>query len=71
MTALAGEGWRILSVANTATKEHGVDVIASRDDQTVGVEVKGFPSRGYASAPGWHAGEVLAARQGRPGAPAC
>jgi hypothetical protein len=22
-------------------------------------------------APGWHAGEVLAARQGRPGAPAC
>ncbi len=48
VTALAGEGWRILSVANTATKEHGIDVIASRDRRTVGVEVKGFPSRNYA-----------------------
>ncbi len=43
MTALAVDGWRILSVANTATKEHGIDVIASRDGQTAGVEVKGYP----------------------------
>lgn len=56
VTALAGEGWRILSVANTATKEKGVDVIASRDGQTVGVEVKGFPGRGYADPA--RAGEV-------------
>jgi len=56
VTALAGERWRILSVANTATKEHGVDVIAARDGQTVGVEVKGFPSRGYADPA--RAGEV-------------
>lgn len=49
VTALAADGWRILSVANTATKEHGIDVIASRDGQTVGVEVKGFPSRAYAN----------------------
>src|SRR3546814_5149629 len=56
VTALAGAGWRILSVANTATKEHGIDVIGSRDGQTAGVEVKGFPSLGYAEpAP---AGEV-------------
>ena len=48
VTALATDGWRILSVANTATKEHGIDVIASRDAQTFGVEVKGFPSRAYA-----------------------
>lgn len=48
VTAIAADGWRILSVANTATKEHGVDVIASRDGQTAGVEVKGFPGRGYA-----------------------
>jgi Holliday junction resolvase-like predicted endonuclease len=48
VTALAAEGWRILSVANTATKEHGIDVIASKEGQTVGVEVKGFPSRTYA-----------------------
>jgi hypothetical protein len=26
VTALARKGWRILSVANTATKEHGIDV---------------------------------------------
>jgi hypothetical protein len=26
---LAAHGYRILSVANTATKEHGIDVIAS------------------------------------------
>ena len=56
VTALAADGWRILSVANTATKEHGIDVIASRDGQTVGVEVKGFPSRGYADPA--RAGEV-------------
>lgn len=48
VTALATDGWRILSVADTATRERGVDVIAARDGQTVGVEVKGFPSRGYA-----------------------
>jgi len=48
VTALAAEGWRIRSVANTATKEHGIDVIASHDGRTVGVEVKGFPSRNYA-----------------------
>ena len=56
VTALAGEGWRILSVANTATKEHGIDVIASRDGQTAGVEVKGYSSRGYADPA--RAGEV-------------
>ncbi|QBR91840.1 hypothetical protein [Nocardioides euryhalodurans] len=56
VTALAGDGWRILSVANTATKEHGIDVIASRDGQTAGVEVKGYPSRGYADPA--RAGEV-------------
>ena len=49
VTALAADGWRILSVANTATKEHGIDVIAARDGQTVGIEVKGFPSRAYAN----------------------
>lgn len=56
VTALAAQGWRILSVANTATKEHGIDVIAFRDGQTVGIEVKGFPSRGYADPS--RAGEV-------------
>lgn len=48
VTALAADGWRIISVANTATKEHGIDVEAVRDGEEVGVEVKGFPSRQYA-----------------------
>lgn len=56
VTALAAERWRILSVANTATKEHGVDVIASLEQQVVGIEVKGFPSRNYADPT--RAGEV-------------
>ena len=60
VTALAHEGWLILSVANTATKEHGIDVIASRDGQTVGVEVKGYPSREYADPA--RAGEVKRTR---------
>lgn len=48
VTALAARGYRVLSVANTATKEHGIDVVATRDGATVGVEVKGYPSRNYA-----------------------
>lgn len=48
VTALASDGWHIMSVANTATKERGVDVIAAREGKTMGVEVKGFPSRSYA-----------------------
>ncbi|QIG44474.1 hypothetical protein G5V58_18305 [Nocardioides anomalus] len=56
VTALAADGWRILSVANTTTKERGIDVIASGDGRTAGVEVKGFPSRNYADPA--RAGEV-------------
>ncbi|KAA1415350.1 hypothetical protein F0U44_21975 [Nocardioides humilatus] len=48
VTHLVGAGWRIFSVANTATKEHGIDVVAGLRDEVVGIEVKGFPSRGYA-----------------------
>lgn len=60
VTALAGEGWRILSVANTATRERGIDVVASREGQTVGIEVKGYPSREYADPA--RAGEVKRSR---------
>jgi Holliday junction resolvase-like predicted endonuclease len=48
VTALAAHGYRILSVANTATKERGIDIIASHAGTAVGVEVKGFPSKNYA-----------------------
>lgn len=45
---LAVTGWRILRTADTASREHGVDIIASRNDETLYVEVKGWPSRVYA-----------------------
>lgn len=44
---LAQSGWAIQSVANTSTKEHGVDIIASKDGRRILVEVKGYPSRYY------------------------
>jgi Holliday junction resolvase-like predicted endonuclease len=46
--ALEASGWRILSQADTATKERGIDVVAARGAQVAGIEVKGFPTRTYA-----------------------
>lgn len=48
---LAGEGWTIVRTANTATREHGLDVVAERDGHRLGVEVKGYPSRFYVAGP--------------------
>lgn len=42
------EGWEILSSADTATKAHGVDVVARKGDRQLGAEAKGWPSEGYA-----------------------
>lgn len=49
VTWLAGSGWGIVRVADTATKEHGIDVEAMSDHDRVGIEVKGYPSRTYAN----------------------
>ncbi|PUA78948.1 hypothetical protein C7S10_21695 [Nocardioides currus] len=48
---LARGGWTIVRTANTATREHGLDVVAERDGQRLGVEVKGYPSRFYVTGP--------------------
>ncbi len=48
VTHLATTGWQITSVADTATKERGIDIVARRAGDVIGVEVKGFPSRFYA-----------------------
>lgn len=45
---LADHGWTVTSAADTATKAHGVDVIAEKRDRRLGAEVKGWPSKGYA-----------------------
>ncbi|TCJ31053.1 DUF7669 domain-containing protein [Nocardioides jejuensis] len=48
---LRSTGWTIVRTANTATGEHGVDVVAERHGTTIGVEVKGYPSKTYARGP--------------------
>ncbi|MGD7731812.1 hypothetical protein ACQCX5_02485 [Propionibacteriaceae bacterium G57] len=49
VSALVASGYRIQSVANTATREHGIDIVATLDGMAIGIEVKGFPSKTYAN----------------------
>lgn len=44
---LAGSGWLIRSVADTASRQRGVDIIAERGGERMLVEVKGYPSEYY------------------------
>lgn len=68
--------WEVESLADTASKARGVDVLARRGERLLGAEVKGYPSTGYEdparahetkrSSPGgqartWFAKGVLAA----------
>ena len=49
VTHLAATGWRILSVADTLSRQRGIDVVAAHSEGAgVGVEVKGYPSRSHA-----------------------
>lgn len=45
---LAGSGWSIVRVADTESRERGVDIVAERDGRRLLVEVKGWPSTTYA-----------------------
>jgi Holliday junction resolvase-like predicted endonuclease len=73
---LVHDGWQIVSQADTARRERGIDIVAARKADTVAIEVKGFPGRGYADprrkgerkraqpstqAKGWYGRAVLAA----------
>ena len=42
------EGWDITNQADTASREHGIDIVAVRHGKRLSVEVKGFPSTTYA-----------------------
>lgn len=44
---LQQENWTIVAKADTLTKERGVDIQATKDDRTLLVEAKGFPSKSY------------------------
>jgi len=46
---LVSQGWSIVRVAHTSSREHGVDVIARRDGAELGVEVKGYPAETYST----------------------
>ncbi|WP_210503328.1 DUF7669 domain-containing protein [Nocardioides xinjiangensis] len=48
---LRASGWTITRTANTATKEPGVDVVAERGPERIGIEVKGYPTRGTYADP--------------------
>ncbi|HEX5144575.1 MAG TPA: hypothetical protein VFW21_11975 [Mycobacterium sp.] len=45
---LSDTGWEIKHVADTATKEAGIDVLAVKAARVLAVEVKGYPSIRYA-----------------------
>lgn len=45
---LLRHGWLITSLADTATKARGVDLLAHKGPRLLGAEVKGWPSSGYA-----------------------
>lgn len=48
---LVGEGWDIVRVADTASREHGFDVEAQQSGSRLLVEVKGYPSGTYRNGP--------------------
>jgi hypothetical protein len=52
---LAADGWDIIRVAATASREHGIDVEAKKGGQRLLVEVKGYPGATYSRGP--NAGE--------------
>lgn len=44
-------GWTLTSAADTASKEQGTDLVLSKGDRTLLIEVKGFPTTVYESGP--------------------
>lgn len=44
---LQRNGWALVSVSNTASKEQGIDIHAEKMGKTLLIEVKGYPSKSY------------------------
>lgn len=76
MAHLQHDGWVITSFADTASREPRIDIVATRNADTLAIEVKGFPGRNYADprrqgekkraqpstqAKGWYGRAVLVA----------
>jgi hypothetical protein len=47
---LEGKGWSIRSLADTAARSRGIDIVAVRGSTQLLVEVKGYPSTTYKGA---------------------
>lgn len=66
LTYLFAEGYHVLRVADTRSREGGTDVIARREGRLLHVEVKGWPSSRYRDPAKAHlAKPTLAATQAR------
>lgn len=70
VASLRSRRWQILSSSADDPRQHGIDIVAGRDEQTVGVEVKGYPGeedagpdkrRPSTQATQWYADAVLVA----------
>jgi len=46
---LEGEGWQLVSRADPALREHGVDLLVARGRRRQAIEVKGWPAAVHAS----------------------
>jgi hypothetical protein len=44
---LRREGWTILMTSDTASRAQGEDIVASKGERRLAVEVKGYPSKSY------------------------
>jgi hypothetical protein len=63
---LASEGWALVQVMNTETRQQGTDIEATRGGVRLHVEVKGYPSEGASAPPSlrathYYAGALLKA----------
>lgn len=63
---LIREGWHIDRSADTATREHGIDVIGTETAEAVAIKVKGCPGEGYADP---RAGQASRSGRGPTGSP--
>lgn len=81
---LESRGWMIESISDTASRQQGADILASKDGQRLVAEVKGYPSDRYARGPRagqpkptnpatqarhWYAGALLTASLARDASP--
>lgn len=48
---LVAHGWSVVSEANTATQEQGIDLEVKREGKTLAIEVKGWPKTTYQRGP--------------------